>query len=119
MLIPSFALTVFLCGITWIGVNRALPPPPVGGPIYYAMAPGDVGSIQPRYRLTAWQAFHSKRHIEAYFDDRCLPVMAVYFNGRKAAWRRTWLWNRDGRLRRRLTLDAWGRLVLIETMEYD
>jgi len=117
MLIPSFAMAIFLAGVIWISVNRVLPPAPVGGPIYYAEAPGDRGSIQPRYRLTAWQAFHSKRHVEAYFDDRCLPLMAVHFNGRKQAWRMTWLWDRDGRLRRRLTLDAWGRLVKVEDLE--
>jgi hypothetical protein len=117
MLIPNFALALFLYGITWIAVNRANPPAPVGGPIYYALAPGDRGSIQPRYRLTAWQALHSKRHIEAYFDDRCLPLMAVYFTGRKEAGRRTWLWDHSGRLRRRLTLDAWGGLVKVEELE--
>ncbi|HTB35134.1 MAG TPA: hypothetical protein VK842_09745 [bacterium] len=117
MLIPSFALTLFLCGVTWMTVNRELPPPPVGGPIYYAIAPDDVGSIQPRYRLTAWQAFHSKRHIEAFFDDRCLPLMAVYYQGRTPALRRTWLWDHNGRLRRRLTLDAWGRLMRVEDLE--
>jgi hypothetical protein len=116
-MVPSVALIVFLCGMTWLASNRANPPPPRGGPIYYAVAPNDVGSIQPRYRLTAWQAFHSKRHIEAYFDDRSLPTMAVYYNGRTPAWRRTWLWGHDGRLRRRLTLDAWGRLRLIEEMD--
>jgi hypothetical protein len=117
MLIPSFALTVFLCGMTWISVNRALPPAPIGGPIYYAEAPSDKGSLQPRYRLTAWQAFHSKRHIEAYFDDRCLPMMAVHFSGRTPVWRMTWLWDHNGRLRRRLTLDAWGRLEKVEDLD--
>lgn len=117
MLILKFSLFLFLAGLTWISVGRALPPAPVGGPLYFAEAPDPRAALQPRWRLNAWQAFHSRRYVEAYFDDRCLPLLARHMANGREQWRMAWLWGRDGRLRRRQKLAPDGRLLSAEDFE--
>ena len=110
MFIPNFTLALFLAAMTWVAINRSLPPAPVGGPVYYAAAPV-AWPLQPKYRLNAYQALRSKRVILADFDDRCLPVLARHMVGGKEQWRMVWLWDHRGRLRWRLWEDPYGRVT--------
>jgi hypothetical protein len=108
MIIAKFALVVFLTALAWVAMNRALPPAPIGGPWYYADPPGQW-ALQPRWRLTAIQAYRINHWIKATFDDRCLPLLAQHMEGRQEAWRMVWLYDRSGRLRCRMWQDPQGR----------
>jgi hypothetical protein len=111
MIIAKFALVVFLTALSWAMVNRAFPPAPVGGPWYYAEPPGGQWPLQPKWRLTAIQAYRSKHWIKATFDDRCLPLLAQHMQGRQELWRMVWLYDRSGRLRCRMWQDPKGRIL--------
>ena len=110
MIIIKFTMVAFLVTMTWFASTRVFPPAPVGGPYYYADTPRSW-AIQPKNRLTPFQALRSERVIAVDFDDRCLPLLARHLVNRKEQWRMVWLWSRDGRLRWRMTEDPRGQIL--------
>jgi hypothetical protein len=110
MIIIKFTLVAFLITMTWFASTRVFPPAPVGGPYYYADAPG-AWAIQPKNRLTPFQGVRSERAVAVDFDDRCLPLLARHLVKGKEQWRMVWLWDRAGRLRWRLWEDPQGRVL--------